>query len=372
MSSVNKRKLAVSEEQKSSDASFFDTTLLDKYTLGEEPGAPVGGSYFHVMPKTVKVDESAARRLFVITEDVDVIAAAKERFGVTNDIRECGYVLPSGEMLDFSGRNYGSTEYGRRRLDHRDIGDLNYLEDLNTRSGLDVDMEKFIRLGAIRIHCSRDWSMINLYNKPTNKQRAVLSFLIRYSNGCVDVEIGDGNESYCYGAYDKVSPRRVLADIDRYFDDGIKFKGNVTESKNGKKYDEYPFNEGRMRRYLNVLAGAMLSEEVVADGSADHNPYAKKWKQERDALKNFIVHNGALMTSKENGKQYYVYVDYYISNMIGYNYCLCLQWDPYKREVGSTPYFRALDKFTSQMFRPEFDTRGFDNVAGTYDDVRTG
>jgi hypothetical protein len=32
-------------------------------------------------------------------------------------------------------------------------------------------------------------------------------------------------------------------------------------------------------------------------------------------------------------------------------------------------YVRALDKFTRRIFKPEFDTRGFDNIAGTYDDV---
>jgi hypothetical protein len=38
-------------------------------------------------------------------------------------------------------------------------------------------------------------------------------------------------------------------------------------------------------------------------------------------------------------------------------------------EPGNVIYVRAFDKFTRKIFRPEFDTRGFDNVAGTADDV---
>jgi hypothetical protein len=38
-------------------------------------------------------------------------------------------------------------------------------------------------------------------------------------------------------------------------------------------------------------------------------------------------------------------------------------------EPGNVIYVRAFDKFTRRLFKPEFDTRGFDNVAGTADDV---
>ena len=112
-----------------------------------------------------------------------------------------------------------------------------------------------------------------------------------------------------------------------------------------------------------------LNEEVVADGDSEHNPYAKRWKAERDALKNFLKNFGQIMTSKENGKQYKVFQDQGISNLIGYNYCICIQWDPIKMEVGSTPYIRAMDKFTRRIFQAQFDDRGRDNERGTSDDI---
>ncbi len=126
------------------------------------------------------------------------------------------------------------------------------------------------------------------------------------------------------------------------------------------------FNES-VRKYIRLLK--IINEEVVADGNSEHNPYAKRWKAERDTLKNFLVNNGKIMTSKENGKQYKVYFDSMLSELIGYNYCICIQWDPIKLKPGSVIYVRAFDKFTNRLFNAQFDTRGVDNMTGTYDDI---
>ena len=123
-----------------------------------------------------------------------------------------------------------------------------------------------------------------------------------------------------------------------------------------------------MKKYLTVL-----KEEVAMDGSSEGNPYEKRWKAERDALKNFVANYGKLMQSKEDnkgGKLYKVYFDETMSNLIGYNYCICVQWDEQEMKPGSTVYIRALDKFTPFIRRDlQFDDRGFDNQRGTADDI---
>ena len=119
------------------------------------------------------------------------------------------------------------------------------------------------------------------------------------------------------------------------------------------------------RKYIK----AVLNEEVVADGNADHNPFKQRWKRERDILKNYLCNYGEIMTSKENGKQYKVLYDTTLSSRLGINYCICIQWNPITMEPGNVIYVRAFDKFTRRIFRPQFDTRGFDNVAGTSDDI---
>ena len=114
----------------------------------------------------------------------------------------------------------------------------------------------------------------------------------------------------------------------------------------------------------------LIKEETVADGNSEHNPYAKKWKNERKILIDFLANNGTLMTNKENGKKYFTYYDKMISSYLGINYALCVQYNEKKLEPGSIVYIYALDKFTPQLFQAKFDTRGRDNLEGTADDLQ--
>ena len=287
----------------------------------------------------------------------EIFELAKERFGITHDIRECGYVLPDGSMLDFSGRHMitgnSDTSYliGRRSVDHRDISDLNWDKDLRTRTDVNINMSDFIKKGAIRVHCSNTWSSINLFVKPTREQINPLLRLIQYSKGNVTVEIGDGDNSYEYAEWDEANPRRVVNDVIRYFDgETTNLVGNVTENK-------------VITAYYNRYVG--LNEEVVADGNAEHNPFKERWKHEREVLKNYLCNYGEIMTSKENGKEYKVLYDATLSSKLGINYCICIQWNSITMEPGNIIYVRAFDKFTRRKFMPQFDTRGRDNDSRT-------
>ncbi len=160
------------------------------------------------------------------TSNEELFDKAKERFGTTRDIREAGYVLPDGTMLDFSGRHMasGDTSYlnGGRTVDHRDIEDLNFESDLNTPSGIETNMPDFIRRGAIRIDSN---GLINLSVKPTKSQESVLRRLIS-RNGFMAVDFGDGNSTRAYAEYDRPNAERILGDISDYFDYGIKPEGD--------------------------------------------------------------------------------------------------------------------------------------------------
>lgn len=296
-----------------------------------------------------------------ISRDIDYFGLAKERFGVTQDIRECGYILPDGTMLDFSDRHYLkkfknfdlSTINGERNTDHREIKIIGWSDDMNTKN-FDFSMNDFIRLGAIRTHCEKNCSHINLYVRPTREQIDKISRMVKYSNGCAVVDIGDGNNCLSYAEYESVKSTRVTGEIMRYFDEGINLMGSITESS--------------VKKYLKLL-----KEEVNVDGNTEHNPYEKRWKAEREALKNFVANYGKLMQSREDnkgGKLYKVYFDETMSNLIGYNYCICVQWNEQEMKPGSTVYIRALDKFTPFIRRNlQYDDRGRDNMRGTYDDT---
>ena len=136
-------------------------------------------------------------------------------------------------------------------------------------------------------------------------------------------------------------------------------------------YDRKNSIKEGLDKYKDVIT--VLKEETVADGSSEGNPYKKRWKAEREALKNFVANYGKLMQSKEDdkgGKLYKVFFDKLMSNLIGYNYCICVQWDEVQMKPKSTVYIRALDKFTPFIRRNiQYDTRGMDNMRGTADDL---
>ena len=138
-----------------------------------------------------------------------------------------------------------------------------------------------------------------------------------------------------------------------------------TETNTVKKAPYPIYRNENVKHYLSLL-----KEEVVADGNSEHNPYKERWNAERKALKDFISNYGKIMTSKENGKTYKVYYDKTLSELIGYNYCICLQWDMVEMKPKSIIYIRALDKFTNRIFQSSFDTRGKDNEIGTSDDTK--
>ncbi len=187
-------------------------------------------------------------------ESENIFTKAKERFGTTDDLREAGYILPDGTMLDFSGRHQvdegQDTSYlrGGRTVDHRDIKQLNYEADGNTETGMNVSMEDFIGRGAIRI--DGKYGAINLQRKPTKEQERTLRRLIQANNGYVTVEIGNGYDSEHYGEYDEgTKATKVLGDISRYFDEGIRFDIDP-DAEGAEDYD----------------AGRMTLDEMISKG----------------------------------------------------------------------------------------------------------
>ena len=135
------------------------------------------------------------------------------------------------------------------------------------------------------------------------------------------------------------------------------------------KLNSIGIDENKILEIAEKYIKTNLNEEVVADGNASHNPFKQRWKKERDMLKNYLCNYGEIMTSKENGKEYRVLYDSMLSSRLGINYCICIQWNSMTMTPGNVIYVRAFDKFTRRRFKPEFDTRGFDNIEGTSDDI---
>ncbi len=162
-------------------------------------------------------------------ETEKIFATAKEKFGTTYDMREAGYILPDGSMLDFSGKHQvrdADTSFlnGGRTVDHREIEDIAYDFDEN-ETGVKTDLGDFLDRGAIRIDYNA--GAINLNIAPTRAQKDRLKRLIERNDGYVYIDFGKGWDTEHYAEYEAARASRVLGDIDRYFDEGIKPTGNV-------------------------------------------------------------------------------------------------------------------------------------------------
>lgn len=166
--------------------------------------------------------------------------AAKEKFGTTNDVREAGYILPDGTMLDFSGRHWmnegDDTSHlaGNRAVDHRAIYEVGYDKEEN-ETGFETEMPDFISRGAIRIHTGKDYANINLSMPPTPEQAKALRTLVGRYKDEIGVDFGNGYNSEHYADYNNVLPSRVLGDIDRFYNEGIKPQGTPQYSLEPKE-----------------------------------------------------------------------------------------------------------------------------------------
>ncbi len=197
---------------------------------------------------------------------------AKEMFGVTNDWRETRWLLSDGTRLDFSEKKNGG-EPGRRDKDHREIGNIydgkmderwKYLADFGSR-------------GNIRLDAGNGYGTMELMRKPTKEQREKLNFFIRKSEGCLDIDFMNDNYDVDHSvSYEDATSSRILADIDRYYDDGLKPEGNVKFSLSEDEYkrvkdESNEFNskltsyiQNRLRRheYLNMHNYGSLSKYI--------------------------------------------------------------------------------------------------------------
>lgn len=124
----------------------------------------------------------------LLTENV--IKRAKKKFGVTNSYLKAGYILPNGEMLDFSGRHLTKDPEAikymtRREVDHADVKSILDIPVKNAGKAV----SNFIDKGPIRFHFDPTGSvLITLSKKPTEAQlRRIQKLLPRIKYIAIDI-----------------------------------------------------------------------------------------------------------------------------------------------------------------------------------------
>lgn len=154
----------------------------------------------------------------------DIINNAKKLYGTTNDIKEAGYLLPDGSMLDFTGRTQatgykngkplpGEPDYlkGRRNIDHREISDV-----IGEGANGNNPMHEFVNIGNIRLQPNG----IELNQSPTSKQLQIIKQHILNNKGesfFVDIvdHTGHIRKSLTY-EWPNVKVSSVINDMKKY------------------------------------------------------------------------------------------------------------------------------------------------------------
>ena len=135
--------------------------------------------------------------------------AAKEYYGLTDCFYLAGYLLTDGSLLDFSeGQSF------QRTLDHRDIGNVIKISDLNTGLSQPVAaMCQFMNYGNIRVHQSG----IDLTQPPNETQKRVLaSFICSLPELFVDISNVHGINLTSF-SYQFPKAYKVFGDIENFF-----------------------------------------------------------------------------------------------------------------------------------------------------------
>jgi len=199
---------------------------------------------------------------------------AIKHFGTTTNLKEAGYLLNNGKLLDFSGKKFGG-QAGRRSIDHREINDA-FLENENFE---DYGFDEFIDNGAIRVMPESGSFLIA--RMPSEKQFDELKRIINSFNGEVHLELvnnmsdwgfSDITFSKDYEAFSKAE--KILDDI-RTFYNGGKISEFKTYFQNNNfvdwtdKFDKVPTFEEIEKHIKDIIASGQVFDTLSPEWKID-------------------------------------------------------------------------------------------------------
>lgn len=240
--------------------------------------------------------EEADVRYSIKEEDTSAIMnSAKEEFEATDDWGVTGWLLPDGTQLSFA-----EEESFERDIDHRAIG-LAYIGTPDERWQY---LQDFERRGGIRISANYGEGTIEMMVAPTPEQMRKISSFSRYASGNISIDFMDDNYNTVHSVYyENANPSRISADIDRYFDEGIKPTGNVRFSlKDDNAIDNLHKASNTIRKWVeNDVRGKSFRIELP-----EYVTRQIRREMGRDFDSHNITANGiahALKNHGENGKK---------------------------------------------------------------------
>lgn len=225
---------------------------------------------------------------------------AKRHFGTTLNLKEAGYILQDGIMLDLSGKRQGGPS-NTRALDHREI---QFVLD-EEHDSLSEAMHQFmLESGAIRLSYFGEDVMLDVTHPPTDKQLRIIARALREGNGAAVIDVTNLRGSVLATTeMERATPAKIRDFIEKAY------KGDPTEVKAELARKAFPENRkaglpvetlaGIQEKYLKKLKGL---PEVYPVQSFTELPDVAQRKFER--VKNRV--KGTLVRSKGTRRIYQV------------------------------------------------------------------
>lgn len=147
---------------------------------------------------------------------------AKDYFGLTDNVKEAGYILNDGSLLDLSGKKFGGPA-NTRSMDHREIVDA-FLDNPNNTNNLEIGFDEFIDNGAVRYMPENNTFFLS--KMPSEQQVQKIKELLDLENGKTSIELvpkvsewgWDNNFKRDYNLWS--DPQKIIDDIRTYFKGG--------------------------------------------------------------------------------------------------------------------------------------------------------
>ena len=245
---------------------------------------------------------------------------AKEQFGVTEEFRRAGYILPDGQMLDFAQNDRS------RDTDHREI--LEVFGPAEVKNGTEA-LNEFLLDGNVRVMAEAPGVDISADTAPTAQQLEQIRKMAEQLGGerrqfTLDISTADGRVAASKEYSGRVDADKVVREIREYYKTGelaqesslAKFRFQLAEqaSREAKKNDQRQASRDiantaaaldTLSQFFGVTRGAKVSQDSL-DGLAARWTKANASRADRAKLANetrvlvdYLKADGADMTKAQ-------------------------------------------------------------------------
>ena len=245
---------------------------------------------------------------------------AKEQFGVTEEFRRAGYILPDGQMLDFAQNDRS------RDTDHREI--LEVFGPAGVKNGTEA-LNEFLLDGNVRVMAEAPGVDISADTAPTAQQLEQIRKMAEQLGGerrqfTLDISTADGRVAASKEYSGRVDADKVVREIREYYKTGelaqesslAKFRFQLAEqaSREAKKNDQRQASRDiantaaaldTLSQFFGVTRGVKVSQDSL-DGLAARWTKANASRADRVKLANetrvlvdYLKADGADMTKAQ-------------------------------------------------------------------------